>query len=189
MLWLAPLLSILGGLPGVFGEYFNKKADIAKAQLDAQVAIAQAQVANASAMAEAQLSYQTAAIQATTPIFKQRIFWFLSIPIIMSVVYPAGAQDLWHNLSLIPQSYWSLYSAVVLTIWGIPVASNLISSVFSGLTNFSADKRADKIELQKVAGDQYKKAFFDALRSVQGSLTEPEVTNIEKALDKLSQTK
>lgn len=186
MIWLAPLLGILGQLPGVFGDFFKKQSAIAEAQLNAQVAIAQAQVAQATAMARAQLDYQTAALQATTPIFKQRIFWFLSIPIILSVVYPPGAVELWHNLALIPQSYWSLYSAIVLTIWGIPVASNLISSVFSGFTSYTAVKRADKIELQKVSNDQYKAAFFDALRGVKGSLNSTEVANIEQVLDQMS---
>ena len=180
---LLPLLfSLLGKIPGVFGDYFKKQADIANADLEYKKQLVQAQILMAGEAAKAQLEYQTAALNATTPLFKQRIFWFLSIPIVLTMFMPQYAIVLWANIRLIPEFYWTLYSAMVLTIWGIPVASNMISRIFSGFTSYSAEKRADKIEMQRVSGDQYKAAFFDALRHVKGSLNQNEVDNINKAL-------
>lgn len=183
---LAPLFSILAGMfskGGAFSTFFSKQADIANASIDLQKEIVKAQVLQAEAMAKAQLEYQAAALNATMPLFKQHMFWFLSIPVIYTVVWPSHARVLWDNFRLIPDFYWSLYSAIVLTIWGIPVASNLVSTIFSGFTSASSAKRQDNIELEKVSSEQYKAAFFSALRAVEGHLGNKEVTNIDKALD------
>jgi hypothetical protein len=186
-MWWTLLGSILGKIPGVFGEYFNKKADIEKASLEYQRAVLDSQRLMAEAAAQAQLEYQTVALQATTPLFKQRLFWFLSVPIILSVALPDKAEVMWHNLSLIPDNYWALYSAVVCTIWGLPVAGNAIAKIFNGFTSYSSDKRADKIELQKVSSEQYKKALTDAWRLHNGPLSAAEVAKIDKTLDAMGE--
>ena len=186
-MWFAPLLALLGQLPGVLGQFFQKQSDVAMANLDLQKEIVKAQILQAAEAAKAQLDYQTAALNATTPIFKQRIFWFLSIPILLSICYPPMADTMWKNLSLVPDAYWSLYSAVVLTIWGIPVASNMVSNVFNGFSSYASNKRADKIELQKVSSEQYKAALADAMRHVSpnGQITQLEWDKVSAALDRM----
>jgi hypothetical protein len=188
MVWttaLSLLFSLLGKIPGVIGDVFKKQADVANANIDLQREIVQAQMVQAGEMARAQLEYQTAALQATTPIFKQRMFWFLSAPIIYSLCFPSRAVEMWENLRLIPEFYWTLYSGVVLTIWGIPVAGNWISKAFTGFTSYSAEKRQDKIQMLSVSSEQYKKAFADALRGVQGTISKQQWDNIDKALNAL----
>ncbi len=182
---LTLLFGLLGKLPGVFGDYFSKQADLANANIELQKEIVKAQIIQAGEMARAQLEYQTAALHATMPLFKQHMFWFLSVPILITMFMPTYAAVLWANVRLIPEFYWTLYSAVVLTIWGIPVASNLVSSVFSGFSSYTADKRADKIEMQRVSGEQYKLALFNEWRKTHGPLNQKEVDSLNKALDNL----
>lgn len=186
-MWWTLLASFLGKLPGAIGDYFNRKADIEEANLKYQTALVQAQQAMAAEAARAQLEYQTAALQSTTPLFKQRLFWFLSVPILLSVLLPSKAAEMWHNLSLIPDNYWALYSAVVCTIWGLPVAGNMLSKVFNGFTSYAAEKRADKIQMLSVSSEQYKKAFADSLRHVQGAISEKQWDSISKALDQMGE--
>lgn len=190
MQWLlGPILGLLGKIPGVVGTYFEKQADIANANIELQKAIVKAQILEASQMARAQLQYQTAALNATMPLFKQQLFWFLSIPVFITMFMPNYAQVLWANVRLIPEFYWTLYSAVVLTIWGIPIASNIVSGVFNGFTSFAADRRADKIQMESVSSTQYKKALADAMRMTGNGRVSPEVwENVNAALDKLGGT-
>lgn len=184
-MWFTFLAPLLGNIPGLIGQYFNKKADVELANVEYQKALAQAQITQVQEMAKLQLSYQTTALGSTSPIFKQHIFWFLSIPILLSVILPASAANMWHNLSLIPESYWTLYSAIVLTIWGIPVASGVVAKAFSGLSEYAYNKQSNKLEIQKVSGEQYKKALFDTIRAVKGPLSPKDVSAISKTLDEL----
>lgn len=179
------LLTALAKIPGVFGDYFKQQATIANANIELQKEVVKAQIRQAEEMARAQLEYQTAALNATMPLFKQHMFWFLSIPILITMFMPNYAKVMWDNVRVIPEFYWALYSAVVLTIWGIPIASNMVSAVFTGFSSFSAAKRADKIELQRVSSEQYEKAFADAYRKENGPISQKTWGPIQKTLKAL----
>lgn len=184
---ITALMSLLSGLPGAVGTFFKKQTELGQAQIELQKEIVKAQILQAGEMARAQLEYQTAALQATTPLFKQQMFWFLSAPILLSLIFPNYAVIMWNNVRLIPDFYWSLYSAVVLTVWGIPVASNMVSSVFNRFDEYATSKRADKIALEKVSSATYKKAFTDMWRMNNGTLTQADVEKIDKTIDALGE--
>lgn len=184
---LSGLFSMLGSLPGVLGRFFSAQSEIANANIQLQKEIVKAQILQAGEMAKAQLQFQTTALHSTMPLFKQHMFWFLSIPILITMFMPNYAQVLWNNVRLIPEFYWTLYSAVVLTIWGIPVASGIVSNIFGGFTSFAADRRADKIQMLSVSSEQYKKAFADMYRLKNGPISQKDWNALEKTLDAMGE--
>lgn len=185
---LSLIFGVLGKIPGVIGDVFKRQADVANANLDLQKEIVKAQMLQAGEMARAQLQYQTAALHATMPLFKQHMFWFLSIPILITMFMPNYAQVLWANVRMIPEFYWTLYSAVVLTIWGIPVASNIVSGVFSGFSSYAADRRQDKIQMLSVSSEQYKKAVTDMYKLQNGKLPQAEWDKWNKVFNAMGDT-
>lgn len=169
----------------IIGDWFKSKADLARAAQDLEM---QKLIAEQEAL-KADYQLRTATVQATSSVFKERMFWFLSLPIIYSIAYPSGAHVLWDNLGGIPEWYRTLYATIVLTIWGIPVASGWISNIFSGVTGYLSDRRQDKIASTAVKAAVQsvdKKAFYESLRSIQGVVTDKNVALFDKVLDKMN---
>lgn len=123
-------------------------------------------------------------LAATTCVFKQHTFYFLILPIVLSVFMPDKAAVMWHNFDIIPVWFRTLFGAVYCTIWGIPLATGYIGGIFSGIGD-AIDKRRTfalgKIELNR-------KAAFDVLKAkvfLKG-MTAQQVAAVDEALNQAS---
>lgn len=187
--FITPLLMILGKIfsgSGI-GDFFKKQAEVKEAQLDLQRQLIIEQYKMASQIAVEQGKIAETVLDATGRKFKYFTFVMWFGPFIIGCIRPVWSQEIFRNLQSMPEWYVQSCMTIMFTVWGIQVASPVISSIFSNLTSYLSDRRSDKIELHKVNSDTYKKAYFDAMRAVKGVVTPQDVAIGEKVLDKLSQ--
>jgi len=97
------------------------------------------------------------------------------------LVSPDLSKLIFSNLSAMPDWYVQSCVLIMFTIWGISVSAPVVSNIFSNLGNYLADKRVYKLEKARID----RKAFFDALRKLKGTLTQADVDAQNKALDEI----
>lgn len=175
------LLPLLSQLPGILGTFFGQKNQLAQAQVQADLAIAQAKIQLAGQMAQAEMEVSKTVIGATSPKFKYFTFFMWFGPFMLGVVCPSRAHDIFTNLALMPEWYVQSCMAIMFTVWGISVASGTINNIFNSLGSFFQASRTDKIAMKAVD----KKAFFDALRHVNGNVTPADVKTYSPILDEV----
>lgn len=178
LLALVPsLLSLLGNFIPSLKDYATYKQQELQFQQQYQLALLQAQTAQATAQVQADGAGMTATIQATTQSFKQNTFWlFFGCPVIFSILMPSSAAAMWHNFSLIPDDFRSLFKVIYCSVWGLPYIKGGFSQ-FADMLNTRWDKKIEHAAVNK-------KAIFDALSAAgifKGSQTE--VDAIDKAID------
>lgn len=173
----ALLFSVLGNLPGTIGDYFKSKNDLALAKVNAEVAIEQAKIAQAQAYATADLQKADSLLGVTSPKFKQFTFivWFL--PFLLAVVAPGHAKEIFANLQVLPDWYTQTAITLLLSVWGITVASGVIEKIFTNVVQF-----LDKRKKENLPADM----FYQVIRSVKGNITQAEVDVYNKALDAIN---
>ena len=132
------LFSLLAGIPGLIGKYFDAKAQVQIATINAQAAMA----SDASALATAQL-------QATSQRFKEWMIFILFIPMFCSIVAPNWAYDIFTGMQKMPEWYLQECVTVYNTILGIAVSTNFISKIVDKISIFSSIKHAAAIEVAK----------------------------------------
>lgn len=171
------LFGVLGNLPGILGDYFKSKNDLEKAKLEAQVAIEQAKVQQAAAYATADLEKGNTLLGVTSPRFKQFTFvvWFL--PFALAMIAPNYAKIIFENLQILPVWYTQTAITLLLSVWGINVASGVIASIFTNVVQFMDIRRQKNMPAE---------LFFKTLRSVKGNITQAEVELYNKALDQIN---
>lgn len=180
-MWFTIISSLLSALPGTFGEYFSKQKELGLAQVELQKAQLQAQITIAQAQATAETDFRTAELGATSPKFKQSVFYFFSGIILYSVFFPSHAASLWSNLNTVPQWFETIYVAMVCAIWGIPVAKEWIGGVFSGLGSYVSGRREYKLEKLKAINEA--KVFASLRKSIfTKGLTAQQVNDVQAAL-------
>lgn len=172
MIWLAPLLGLLGKLPGIVGDYFQRKDEIERARIDGTLKLQLANAELLSQQAESESNLQITALNSTSSMFKEKTFWFLSIPMILSVCFPKYATTMWSNLDIIPEFYKTLYCGMVCAIWGLPRAMDWL------------DKAVDSRRTFKLAKID-RKAYYEALRKAKGVVTEKDVQTQEAIFDEM----
>lgn len=174
------LFSLLSGIPGALGKYFQKKQELEEIKLQTEKAVAIAQQKMASELAKAEADTAIVRLKSTSPYFKYFTFLMWFGPFISGVFVPRFAENIFNNLALMPDWYVQSCVMIMFAIWGIQVAGPVVANVFSNLGSFLGERRQDKIELKKVD----RKVFFEALREVQGIVTEADVKKYGKILDK-----
>lgn len=164
-----------GGILDIIGNYFNKQGELAQAKLDLerQVIISQQQYAS---------DYAKSIIPATGSKFKYFSFFMWFGPYILQLIYPPGAAYIFNNLSLMPEWYAQSCVVIMFAVWGISVSGPIVNNIFSSLGAYMSDRRQDLIA--KAAVD--KKAYYDALRTVKGVVTDSDVALNDKVLDILN---
>lgn len=197
-MWMAliPLLSSLIGENGPIGQFFKTKAETVKAKADFDLQVEKARIEYASKMAEAAVQQQANQLAATSQGFKFVSYALLTAPIILVTIAPVWGKDVFNNLGLIPSWYAQLYVAVVAVIWGLPVASNVVGNIFSGIQNAWADRQDKKIEkiqvmgeAQQIGKESAKKEIFDTIKKAVNlnGYNQSQVDAIGPVLDKFLQ--
>lgn len=169
MIWLMPLLGMLGKIPGMLGEYFTKKQEIEKARIDKELQIQLANAQLQSQIAESESNLQITALNATSSLFKEKTFWFLSVPMILSIVIPSYADTMWHNLEAVPEFYQNLYCGMVCAIWGLPRAMDWLGK--------SREYKLAKIEAVN------RSKFYAEYREKYGAVDQKLVDKLEPIFD------
>ncbi|CAB4120855.1 hypothetical protein UFOVP1_2 [uncultured Caudovirales phage] len=178
--------SLLSALPGGIGEFFASQArlDSAKLELQRQVVVEQYKMADQIAAGEVELG--RSALAATSATFKYFTFFMWFGPFIMGIIYPAGSAYVFDNLAHMPIWYVQSCVTIMFTIWGIAVSAPVVGTIFSNLNDFLGDRRDHKLEMKKVDSEQYRKAFYDALRVAKGTVTQHDVDIDDAVLSKLA---
>ncbi len=177
----ALLLPLLASIPGLIGKYFEQVNAIKSAKLEAdrQVEIAKQQLALETA--KAQLNLNATIVQSTSSSFKYFTFIMWFGPFMAGLVSPRLSADIFTNLSGMPEWYVQSCIMIMFTVWGISVSAPVVNGIFSGLGDFFAEKRSHKLEMAKVD----RKAYYDALRQVQGVVITDDVKRQEAIFDKM----
>lgn len=175
------LLPLLAKLPGMFGDYFTAKANLAaqEVQTEMQVEIAKAQMA--TDIAKAQLAVEQVVVASTSARFKDFTFVMWFIPFIACFISPRFSSYIFANLAVLPDWYKESCTIIMFSVWGIAVGGPIINNVFSGLSNVLSDHRDFQLSKAKID----RKSFFDAVRLVKGNLSQSDVDEGNKVLDDL----
>jgi hypothetical protein len=181
MPFLMLLLPLLSGLPGILGQFFTAKTQLAQAQLNANLAIEQAKIGLASQIAQAEMEVSKTIIGATSPHFKYFTFFMWFGPYMLQIIRPSLGQIVFQNMAGMPPWYAQSCVAIMFTVWGISVAAPVVNNIFNSLGNFFQASRTDKIAMKAVD----KKAFFDALRHLNGNVTPADVSKYSPILDEV----
>lgn len=176
---LTLVFSILSGIPGQLGRYFEKKQELESIRLETQRQIAIAQQQMASDMAKAEADTAIYRLKATGQYFKYFTFMMWFGPFISGVFFPSFAEDIFKNLGLMPVWYVQSCVMIMFAVWGIQVAAPVVAGIFSNLNNFLGDRRQYKLEKAKID----RKAFYDALRKLKGVVSPEDVKQLNAALD------
>lgn len=179
----ALLLPLLAQLPGLFGEYFKQKNAIvsAKLELERQVEMAKQQLAGE--IAKAQMELNQTIVNATSSYFKYFTFMMWFGPFMIGTVFPLYSKEIFINLATMPEWYVQSCLAIMFTVWGISVSAPAVSSIFSSLGTFFANRREYKIEKAKTD----RKAFYEALRQLKGVVTPDDVLKGEAMFNKMDE--
>ena len=167
------LLPLLGGFTQPIKDFFSYKAKEAEQLRLLKLAKIEAE----SKAVQAQTEFDTARLGATSREFKQHTFYFLTLPIIFSVIFPSSAHIMWDNFNLIPEWVRYLFTFVYSAIWGLPVAKD-----YFGLMLKSIGKAVELRREFKLAKLE-KKTFYNFLRNVKGKLSQDDVKVMEKVID------
>lgn len=179
---IALVTALLAKIPGVIGDYFKAKHDLAKLKIETEKDIELAKQKASGEIAVAELELAKTALSATGKRFKYFTFVMWFGPFMLGIVYPPGAKAVFENLSFMPEWYVQSCITIMFTVWGIAVSAPIISNIFSGVSRFFAQHREFKIERARMS----KKEFFEALRSIQGFVSGDDVRTFDKVLDRLS---
>lgn len=116
------LLSLLGGLPGILGQYFTTKAQIQLAQIQTDAQMATSQIAMTSSK------------------FKQWMIIILFTPFLMSLLSHTATLSIFNNISILPQWYLEECVVVFNTILGINVGLGFVGSMVNHIAVFLTHK-------------------------------------------------
>lgn len=181
MPFLALLLPLLSQLPGFLGTFFTQQNQIAQAKVSASLAIEQAKIQLAGQIAQAEMEVSKTVIGSTSAQFKYFTFIMWFGPYILQLLWPAKGHDIFQNMAGMPEWYAQSCVAIMFTVWGISVAAPVVNNIFSSLGSFFQTRRTDKIALAAVD----KKAFFDAIRHLKGTVTPDDVKAYSPILDEV----
>ncbi len=183
--FLLALVPLLSGITQPLKDWFGYKQKEADTKQQLALATLQAQAEQAKASMESDTAQLQSRLAATTSQFKEHTFYFLLIPLLFSILLPSKAAVMWHNFDVIPEWFRTLFGAVYLTIWGIPVASSYIGGIFKGmggaLSGALSDHRDYKIDKIKAINEA--KVFESLRKSIfTKGLTEAQVADVQAAI-------
>lgn len=176
LLALAPLLA---GMTQPIKDYFASKAQLATLSQQIELAKIQAEKDAIVSNNDVQAKQTAAFLQATTLSFRQGTFYFLLVPMILSIVAPEYASAMWSRFEAIPQWFQILFVSVYSVIWGLPIAKDYLGGMFSSLGRAVADRREYKLEVKRID----MKKVFDSLRAdMKGGISQETVDMINRAV-------
>lgn len=159
------LTSALSRLPGVLGDYFQRKQEIQliKAQTQRDIAVEQQKLAGRIAEADAERAVM--AIKSTSRWFKHTVFFLLSCPFIACLIgFPEYAEMVFANLSALPEWYLIMYTGIIGVIYGIPVPGSVMGNIWEGLKQSRANTREFKLQRERIRAS---KPLFDIIRRIK----------------------
>ena len=182
---LLSLFGLLKNVPGMVGKYFERKQEIQiiKWETEKQLAIEKQKLS--AKLAEAEYKRAEASLQATGRWFKYLTFVIWFGPFIATIAYPPLGQQIFSNMSIMPAWYLESIMLIMFTIWGISTSAPVVVGIFSGIKQFFSERRADKIQMKEVD----KKAMFEAIREIQGWVSQQQVKVLDPAMDKYNESK
>jgi len=174
------LLSLLGGAFGPLTDWIRRKQQLQMAVQEAQQRIELQLLKNEGQVEEAEARSTGDRLNATAAMFKYGTFLMWFYPFIIGQFRPAYAQVVFNNLNAMPSWYTSSCVIIMFAIWGISVASPVVTGVFSQLGSFFQERRDHKERLAAIN----RPVVFDSLRSqVRGGLSQDFVNKVNIALD------
>lgn len=178
---IALITAFLAKIPGVVGDYFQAKHEIAKLKLETEKKVELARQKASGQIAVAEMELAKTALAATGKRFKYFTFFMWFGPFMVGIVYPKGAAVIFENLSFMPEWYVQSCITIMFTVWGIAVGAPIVSNIFSGIGRFFEGRQVYKIEKAKVD----RKVFFEAMRSIKGFVSGDDVRVLDKVFDKI----
>lgn len=191
---LVPLLTKLFGSDGVIGTYIATKQQIQQKEMDAKLALATANVDLIKQQGIDAVQSEKNKLAATSQNFKYVTFVLINIPVIIMCISTRRGVEIFNALQLIPVWYATLYAAIYGVIWGLPVAANTMSTIFTAINSAWLNRQDKKIERIQVLGEATqigkeaaKKEIFDTVKKVTGlkGFSQAQVDVISPILDKL----
>lgn len=189
---LIPILSNFFGENGPLGQFFKTKAQKVQAQQDLDLQVEKDKMALSMQMAQNEVESEKNKLNATGQGFKFVSFCLITLPIVITCIVPEYGRRIFENLSVIPVGFMQLWAAVVGVIWGLPIAANTMTAIFSAIQSGWNLRNQGKIEKIQAIGqqenmnlDQAKKQIFDILREVNGVITQSQVAKMDPILDKV----
>ena len=167
-LFLFPLMALLSSIFSPITAWIRNKGETMQAEHGLELARLFAATELAKTEMAGNVQVTTAQLAATTSSFKDFTFLLLMTPIIITCIWPSRGQNIFANLSLVPQYYSYLVITVYGAIWGI-------QNIAVPIANHSIAKATIN-----------KQEFFNNLRKTQGSLPQNEVAAIDKVIDEIS---
>lgn len=166
------LFSFLSSIPGALGKYFDQKnqIELQKQQNQLEIEKERAKLIAQGIIAQSELGQEQ--IKATSPWFKQFVYFILLSPIIVTCYDPAWGKQIFDSLNIVPEWYIAIVSTLSLAIWGIN--SDKLHQIIQARRNYKLEKL--KINRQ---------AYFDEKRKIQGPLSQQEVDKDNQLLDNL----
>jgi hypothetical protein len=153
MTMLLPLITGLFGSDGAVGKYMKTKADQAQAKADYELQVEKSKYDYATTMAKAATEQQANQLASVTSNIRGFILLLINLPIIITCIRPSLGKDIFNSISIIPQWYAMLDVAIIGTIFGLPIAANWMSTVFSGIQSAWSDRQDKKIQKIQVLGE------------------------------------
>ncbi len=172
------LVPLLGGLTQPIKDYFVNKAK--QAELAQQLELAKIEAEKAAIVSgnEAEVNKIQSYLSSVSRSFRQGTFYFLVLPVLVSVFAPTYAKIMWQNFESIPEWFRILFVSVYSVIWGLPIVKEHLGGMFKSLGNALQASREYKL-------DKYnRKAVFNTLKQMfPKGMNQDQVKLIDQALD------
>ncbi len=174
------ILSLIGGAITPLANWIQRKQELQAAALEAKQRIELQLLKNEGQVEAAEAHNSGERLKATSSTFKYITFGMWFCPFVLGQIRPAYAKIIFDNLSFMPAWYAQSCVIIMFAIWGISVASPVVSTVFSSLGSFFQERRDHKERIAAIN----RGAVFDSLRgSIKGGLSQQTVDLVNKALD------
>lgn len=184
-MWMTLLAAVLGKIPGMLGEYFTKKGEVAAAQIETTRQIELAKQKAVAELAQAEIDKAKVVLGSTGAWFKYFTFFMWFGPFMIGAIVPSISKEIFDNLSFMPEWYVTSCVTIMFTVWGISVSAPVVSNVFSNIATFFQQRRTEglaaKIELRKID----RKSYWAAQHAMGRKITQEEVDMKEALFDEL----
>lgn len=164
---LAALIPLLGGFTQPIKDFFLAKQQTAQKREEYKISSLNAQIELLRTNTQAVKDELIARLNCTSQEFKQNTFWFLCVPIIITMLFPSFAKTMWTNFAIIPEAFQYLFISVYSSIWGIPLAKdgfNVVDSILATRRQYKLDKETIKAtSVLSVNEDKLAQALRDRL--------------------------
>lgn len=129
MPWLAPLMALID----IGGTYFKRKGEKQVAKHKRDLAIIDNQARLAMSEQEANASWEMQNLKDKDHFLRNFSFFLFTFPIVISVVAPAYAEEMFINLDKVPDWLLQIYFYMIAGVWGIAALKNNVSEIVSNM--------------------------------------------------------